>query len=107
MIEKPPVGTWTGKLNNKVGSFKFIYVNILPDESPPVRRKHRRSKTRSRAKDKPNTLEEVLESIGLTVRYIVLPSDDTVHCNICRLADAFYPKRLIVPRFVALHNYLC
>lgn len=64
IIEKPPVGTWTGKLNNKVGSFKFIYVNLLPDESPPIRRRHRDSKTR-RDKSKPKTLEEVLDSIGL------------------------------------------
>ncbi|XP_076594870.1 SAM and SH3 domain-containing protein 3 [Chaetodon auriga] len=65
IIEKPPVGTWTGKLNNKVGSFKFIYVNLLPEESPPARRRHRSSKT-LRDKSKPKTLEEVLDSIGLT-----------------------------------------
>ncbi|XP_022615819.1 SAM and SH3 domain-containing protein 3 [Seriola dumerili] len=64
IIEKPPVGTWTGKLNNKVGSFKFIYVNLLPDESPPARRRRCNSKTH-RAKSKPKTLEEVLDSIGL------------------------------------------
>nr|XP_046261976.1 SAM and SH3 domain-containing protein 3 [Scatophagus argus] len=64
IIDKPPVGTWTGKLNNKVGSFKFIYVNLLPEESPPARRRHRNSKTR-RSKSKPKTLEEVLDSIGL------------------------------------------
>ena len=67
IIEKPPVGTWTGKLNNKMGSFKFIYVNLLPDESPPVRRKRCNSKT-SRAKSRPKTLEEVLDSMGLMVR---------------------------------------
>ncbi|XP_035525815.1 SAM and SH3 domain-containing protein 3 [Morone saxatilis] len=65
IIEKPPVGTWTGKLNNKVGSFKFIYVNLLPDESPPARRRRQNSKTH-RTKSKPKTLEEVLDSIGLT-----------------------------------------
>ncbi|XP_038555822.1 SAM and SH3 domain-containing protein 3 [Micropterus salmoides] len=64
IIEKPPVGTWTGKLNNKVGSFKFIYVNLLPD-SPPSKRRHRNSKI-GRAKSKPKTLEEVLDTIGLT-----------------------------------------
>lgn len=64
IIEKPPVGTWTGKLNNKVGSFKFIYVNILPDESPPTRRRRFNSKT-NRTKSKPKSLEEVLDSIGL------------------------------------------
>ncbi|XP_034037638.1 SAM and SH3 domain-containing protein 3 [Thalassophryne amazonica] len=65
IIEKPPVGTWTGKLNNKVGSFKFIYVNLLPDDSPPTRRRHRNSKVHS-SKSKPKTLEEVLDCIGLT-----------------------------------------
>ncbi|XP_033488435.1 SAM and SH3 domain-containing protein 3 [Epinephelus lanceolatus] len=65
IIEKPPVGTWTGKLNNKVGSFKFIYVNLLPDESPPSRRRRCNSKN-TRSKSKPKTLEEVLDIIGLT-----------------------------------------
>lgn len=63
IIDKPPVGTWTGKLNNKVGSFKFIYVNLLPDETPPTRRKRCHSKGNQ---SKPKTLEEVLERIGLT-----------------------------------------
>ncbi|XP_014067297.1 SAM and SH3 domain-containing protein 3 [Salmo salar] len=67
IIEKDPVGTWTGKLNNKVGTFKFIYVNILPDEATPPMRKMCPSKNRfSKAKNKPQTLEEVLERIGLT-----------------------------------------
>ncbi|XP_034740103.1 SAM and SH3 domain-containing protein 3 [Etheostoma cragini] len=65
IIEKPPVGTWTGKLNNKMGSFKFIYVNLLPDESPPARRR-RCSRKNRKSKSKPKTLEEVLDSIGLT-----------------------------------------
>ncbi|XP_016087574.1 SAM and SH3 domain-containing protein 3-like [Sinocyclocheilus grahami] len=65
IIEKPPVGTWTGKLNNKVGSFKFIYVTILPEEDTPPKRKRCRSQGRKN-KSKPQTLEEVLERIGLT-----------------------------------------
>ncbi|XP_043983814.1 SAM and SH3 domain-containing protein 3 [Gambusia affinis] len=65
IIDKPPVGTWTGKLNNKVGSFKFIYVNLLPDETPPTKRKRCHSKG-SRSKSKPKTLAEVLDRIGLT-----------------------------------------
>lgn len=65
IIEKPPVGTWTGKLNNKVGSFKFIYVNLLPDESPPARRTQRNSRS-CKVKSKPRTLEEVLDSMDLS-----------------------------------------
>ncbi|CAL8356149.1 unnamed protein product [Merluccius merluccius] len=64
IIEKPPMGIWTGKLNTKVGSFKFIYVNILPEEKPPVRRKKSRSKT-NQPRAKYQLLEDVLESIGL------------------------------------------
>lgn len=70
IIEKPPVGIWTGKLNNKVGTFKFIYVNLLPEDSPPARRKQHTNKSR-RAKSKPNALEEVLDSIGLNVRSLL------------------------------------
>ncbi|KAG5843577.1 hypothetical protein ANANG_G00152370 [Anguilla anguilla] len=65
IIEKPPMGTWTGKLNNKVGSFKFIYVTILPDEATPPRRR-RRSHHSKNCKLKSQSLDEVLERINLT-----------------------------------------
>lgn len=69
IISKPPMGTWMGLLNNKVGTFKFIYVNIIPDEAtPPMRKRCSGKNRRSTAKDKPQTLEEVLERIGLIVR---------------------------------------
>jgi hypothetical protein len=60
------MGIWTGKLNTKVGSFKFIYVNILPEDSPPVRRKRPQSRT-SQARGKHQQLEDVLDRIGLCV----------------------------------------
>ncbi|XP_075042341.1 SAM and SH3 domain-containing protein 3 [Mixophyes fleayi] len=62
IIEKPPVGTWTGMLNNKVGSFKFIYVHILPEETEAPRkvRTHMRSK-----KSQPKSLQELLERINM------------------------------------------
>ncbi|TRY84262.1 hypothetical protein DNTS_025366, partial [Danionella cerebrum] len=64
IIEKPPVGTWTGKLNSKVGSFKFIYVTILPEEDAAPKRK--RCHSRGKQNPKPQSLEEVLQRIGLT-----------------------------------------
>ncbi|KAM3910710.1 SAM and SH3 domain-containing protein 3 [Leptodactylus fuscus] len=62
IIEKPPVGTWTGMLKNKVGSFKFIYVDILPEETehPKKIRVHGRSK-----KYQPKSLQELLERINM------------------------------------------
>ncbi|NXJ69379.1 SASH3 protein, partial [Rostratula benghalensis] len=62
IIEKPPVGTWTGLLNNRVGSFKFIYVDVLPEEAAPTRKS--RGSTKSK-RPKPKTLHELLERINL------------------------------------------
>uniref|UniRef100_A0A8C0QS84 SAM and SH3 domain containing 3 n=1 Tax=Chelonoidis abingdonii TaxID=106734 RepID=A0A8C0QS84_CHEAB len=62
IIEKPPVGTWTGVLNNRVGSFKFIYVDIIPEEPVPARKNRVQSKSK---RPKPKTLHELLERINL------------------------------------------
>ncbi|XP_003414886.1 SAM and SH3 domain-containing protein 3 isoform X2 [Loxodonta africana] len=63
IIEKPPVGTWLGLLNGRLGSFKFIYVDVLPEEAMgPARPSRRQSKGK---RPKPKTLHELLERIGL------------------------------------------
>ncbi|XP_078544570.1 SAM and SH3 domain-containing protein 3 [Lissotriton helveticus] len=62
IIEKTPVGTWTGLLNSKVGSFKFIYVDIVPEEQEQPKRIRVHGKNR---RSKPKTLEELLERINL------------------------------------------
>ncbi|XP_027465364.1 SAM and SH3 domain-containing protein 3 isoform X1 [Zalophus californianus] len=63
IIEKPPVGTWLGLLNGRLGSFKFIYVDVLPEEAAgPARPSRRQSKGK---RPKPKTLHELLERIGL------------------------------------------
>ncbi|CAM4418455.1 unnamed protein product [Lepidochelys olivacea] len=62
IICKTPMGMWTGMLNNKVGNFKFIYVDIILEaETTPRKIKvHRRSK-----RAKPKTLQELLERVHL------------------------------------------
>ncbi|NXI91868.1 SASH3 protein, partial [Psophia crepitans] len=62
IIEKPPMGTWTGLLNNRVGSFKFIYVDIIPEETAPARKSRGPGKSK---RLKPKTLHELLERINL------------------------------------------
>ncbi|NXE66874.1 SASH3 protein, partial [Calcarius ornatus] len=62
IIEKPPVGTWTGLLHNRVGSFKFIYVDVIPEETVPARRSRGSSRNK---RLKPKTLHELLERINL------------------------------------------
>lgn len=62
IICKTPMGMWTGMLNNKVGNFKFIYVDVISEEeeAPKKIKTHRRSKV-----GKPETLLEFLERIHL------------------------------------------
>ncbi|XP_056127090.1 SAM domain-containing protein SAMSN-1a isoform X4 [Rhinichthys klamathensis goyatoka] len=66
IISKPPMGIWTGMLNNKVGNFKFIYVDVLPekekeeeDEAPEIR------PVKVCKNPRPNTLLELLERLHL------------------------------------------
>lgn len=58
------MGMWTGMLNNKVGNFKFIYVDVISEEeaAPKKIKAHRKS-----GKEKPKTLQEFLERIHLQV----------------------------------------
>lgn len=65
IISKPPMGTWMGLLNNKVGTFKFIYVDVLSEEGEKPKcsvRKRRKSRP-----PKPTSVEELLERIDLKV----------------------------------------
>lgn len=67
IISKPPMGIWTGMLNNKVGNFKFIYVDILveekeEEEAPKIRQQKLVRRPR------PKTLLELLERLNLEVR---------------------------------------
>uniref|UniRef100_A0A096LSU5 SAM domain, SH3 domain and nuclear localisation signals 1a n=1 Tax=Poecilia formosa TaxID=48698 RepID=A0A096LSU5_POEFO len=67
IIRKPPMGIWTGMLNNKVGNFKFIYVDVLAEEkekeeeeeSPKIREQKLCKRPR------PKTLLELLERLNL------------------------------------------
>lgn len=55
---------WTGMLNNKVGNFKFIYVDVISEEeAAPKKIKAPRSNKRESAK----TLQDFLERIHLQV----------------------------------------
>ncbi|CDQ65201.1 unnamed protein product [Oncorhynchus mykiss] len=65
IISKPPMGTWMGLLNNKVGTFKFIYVDVLSEEEEKPKRPVRRK--RKGRPPKPTSVEELLERINLKV----------------------------------------
>lgn len=65
IISKPPMGTWMGLLNNKVGTFKFIYVEVLNEEEEKPKRSVK--KRRKSHPPKPTSVEELLERINLKV----------------------------------------
>ncbi|XP_068608228.1 SAM and SH3 domain-containing protein 1 [Brachionichthys hirsutus] len=62
IISKPPMGTWMGMLNGKVGTFKFIYVDVLNEKEAKPKKTRRRRKARQ---PKPTSVEELLERINL------------------------------------------
>ncbi|XP_044023598.1 SAM and SH3 domain-containing protein 1 isoform X2 [Siniperca chuatsi] len=62
IISKPPMGTWMGMLNGKVGTFKFIYVDVLNEEEVKPKKTRRRRKARQ---PKPTSVEEFLDRINL------------------------------------------
>lgn len=66
IISKPPMGIWTGMLNNRVGSFKFIYVDVLEPEKEPEPRRRVFSQGRCK-RPRPNTLLELLACLNLEV----------------------------------------
>ena len=68
IISKPPMGTWMGLLNNKVGTFKFIYVDVLnEEEEKPKRPTRRRRKSRP---PQPKSVEDLLDRINLKVQML-------------------------------------
>ncbi len=67
------MGIWTGILNNKVGNFKFIYVDVLvekeeEEEAPKIRQQKLCKRPR------PKTLLELLERLNLEVRFFLFYS---------------------------------
>uniref|UniRef100_A0A8C4WWP3 SAM and SH3 domain containing 1b n=1 Tax=Eptatretus burgeri TaxID=7764 RepID=A0A8C4WWP3_EPTBU len=64
IISKPPMGTWMGLLHNKVGTFKFVYVDVLIEEEEQSHKKQRPRRIRSR-RPKPQTVQELLARINL------------------------------------------
>lgn len=62
IICKTPMGMWTGVLNNKMGNFKFIYVDVISEEeeAPKKIKAHR-----GNGREKSKTLQEFLERVQL------------------------------------------
>ncbi|CAL8398527.1 unnamed protein product [Boreogadus saida] len=60
VIAKPTMGIWRGMLNGNIGSFKFVYVDILEDRGSEKCPSHRPG-----SKPRPDSLEELLKQHSL------------------------------------------
>ncbi|XP_074528580.1 SAM domain-containing protein SAMSN-1b isoform X2 [Halichoeres trimaculatus] len=60
ILAKPPMGIWTGMLNGKLGNFKFIYVDVLTEESPDTLEGKQTQRTQQKS-----TIQEVLRRLSL------------------------------------------
>ncbi|XP_036381370.1 SAM domain-containing protein SAMSN-1-like [Megalops cyprinoides] len=63
IISKPPMGIWTGMLNNKVGNFKFIYVDIIVEKEPEPERT--RGQRQSSLEPQAKSPQELLKRLNL------------------------------------------
>uniref|UniRef100_A0A3Q3KU61 SAM domain, SH3 domain and nuclear localisation signals 1b n=1 Tax=Mastacembelus armatus TaxID=205130 RepID=A0A3Q3KU61_9TELE len=60
IISKPSIGIWTGMLNGSIGTFKFIYVDVLREESSETRKETQFHRVRHTS-----TVQEVLKRLSL------------------------------------------
>ncbi|XP_051257522.1 SAM domain-containing protein SAMSN-1b isoform X2 [Dicentrarchus labrax] len=60
IFAKPPMGIWTGMLNGRMGNFKFIYVDVLTEESPDAHEETQTHRVRQKS-----TVQEVLRRLSL------------------------------------------
>uniref|UniRef100_A0A8C9V8V8 SAM domain, SH3 domain and nuclear localisation signals 1b n=1 Tax=Scleropages formosus TaxID=113540 RepID=A0A8C9V8V8_SCLFO len=66
VISKPPMGIWTGVLNNKVGNFKFIYVDLIEEQRVPQKSGCQKTgPNRQSILPTTKTLQELLDSLHL------------------------------------------
>nr|XP_006811872.1 PREDICTED: lisH domain-containing protein C1711.05-like [Saccoglossus kowalevskii] len=56
VINMPPMGTWMGMLNNRVGTFKFIYVDMINEEEEQKRNLGDLESDDDRQKDSPRPI---------------------------------------------------
>lgn len=64
IIHKRPMGIWTGMLNNKIGNFKFIYVDELTEAAPETHEEVQNHKAPQKCT---STIHEVLRRLSLEV----------------------------------------
>ena len=70
IISMNPSGLWRGKSQGRVGHFKFINVELLPDRN--TLRQQRRSAASEKLKEgPPQSVEDLLKRIGLEVRILL------------------------------------
>ena len=73
IISMNPSGLWRGKSQGRVGHFKFINVELLPDRNT-LRQQRRSASEKLKVTDPgpPQSVEDLLKRIGLEVRTLLV-----------------------------------
>ena len=69
VLEATSGGIWKGQIDNRVGFFHFNFVDMITESTPTNHRKDK-SRRRMNRRSKPQTVEELLQRIGLEVYMI-------------------------------------
>ena len=88
VVQMNKSGLWKGVLHNRIGHFKFINVEILNDRVPRRGEPEGRGKWGQRYRQKPGSVQELLQRMNLQVESNILPrleqTDSHLHRFECK-----------------------
>lgn len=88
MVQMNKSGLWKGVVHNRIGHFKFINVEILNDRVPR-RGEPERGKWGQRYRQKPGSVQELLQRMNLQVESNISPrleqTDSHLHAVECKV----------------------
>ena len=72
IISMNETGMWRGMVGHRIGTFKFINVEMLPADSPQPSPIKRQPRMRGPRRPRPRTVHELLLRLGLSVRPLLM-----------------------------------
>lgn len=91
VVQMNKSGLWKGVFHNRIGHFKFINVEILNDRVPRRGEPDGRGKWGQRYRQKPGSVQELLQRMNLQVESNIFPrleqTDSHLHCFECKAGN--------------------
>lgn len=99
VVQMNKSGLWKGVLHNRIGHFKFINVEILNDRVPRRGEPEGRGKWGQRYRQKPGSVQELLQRMNLQVESNILPrleqTDSHLHRFECKAGNLAFIRFFI------------